>query len=263
MFFPAEIALQPRPLVEIERDAFVVVIGEIRQHQLRGLVERQQPLLRGGDRGAVGRVQMHDAAGVLADLVHRRMDGEAGGIDGVGGLPDLLALEIDFDQARRRDLLEHQAVGVDEEVMLRAGDARGDVGEDEIVPAVKRHEAVAGGEMDPDVGFRGGGGVGVGVHGVLPVLRDCAAKRRARQEGVALDGGQRRARPATQASRMSYRHTDRPVPAIRAVQPIRRIWPVGMFLATPVAKASVAKARAFYARRLRKWAKDKAPEAED
>jgi hypothetical protein len=56
---------------------------------------------------------------------------------------------------------------------------------------------------------------------------------------------------------MTYRHTDKPVPPVRTVAPIRRIWPVGMFLVTPVARVSVAKARAFYAHRLRKWAKDK------
>ena len=79
--------MQPRPLIVVERDALVVVIGEIGRDELRRLVERQQPLLGGGDGGAVGRMQMHDAAGVLAHLVHRRMDGEAGGIDGIRRRP--------------------------------------------------------------------------------------------------------------------------------------------------------------------------------
>ena len=54
---------------------------------------------------------------------------------------------------------------------------------------------------------------------------------------------------------MAYRHTDRPIPPIAAVQPIRRVWPVGMFLTTPVSRVSLGKARAFYARKLQQRAK--------
>ena len=40
----AEIALQARALVVVERDAFVIVIGEVGDDELRGLVQRQQAL---------------------------------------------------------------------------------------------------------------------------------------------------------------------------------------------------------------------------
>jgi hypothetical protein len=61
---------------------------------------------------------------------------------------------------------------------------------------------------------------------------------------------------------MNYRHTDKPVQPVRAVAPLRGIWPVGTFLVAPIARVSVAKARAFYANRLRKWAKDKKAESD-
>ncbi|MGY3364835.1 hypothetical protein ACVWZL_001960 [Bradyrhizobium sp. GM2.4] len=37
---------------------------------------------------------------------------------------ELVAVQIDLDEARRRDLVEHQPVGVDEEMMVGAGHAR-------------------------------------------------------------------------------------------------------------------------------------------
>ena len=44
MVLVAEIPLQPRPLVEVQRHAFVIVIGEVVGDELRGLVDRQQAL---------------------------------------------------------------------------------------------------------------------------------------------------------------------------------------------------------------------------
>ena len=144
----AEILLQARALVMIERYAFVVVIGEIVGDELRGLVHRQQALHAACHRGAVRRVQVEHAAGVLAHFVDRRMDGEAGRVDAVVALGELVAVEIDLDQARGRDLVEHQAVGIDQEMMFRSRHARGDVGVDQIVPAIMRDQPVAGGEID-------------------------------------------------------------------------------------------------------------------
>ena len=79
----AEVPLQARALVMVERDAFIVVIGEIVGDKLRGLVQRQQAFHAACHRGAVGRVQMKHAAGVLAHFVDRRMDREAGRVDAV------------------------------------------------------------------------------------------------------------------------------------------------------------------------------------
>ncbi|MNF06112.1 hypothetical protein D3C80_2059950 [compost metagenome] len=51
--------------------------------------------------------------------------------------------------------MEHQAEGVDQEV-FGAGHLGGDVGEDQVVPAVHGDEAVAGGEVDAGLPFGGG-----------------------------------------------------------------------------------------------------------
>ena len=58
-----------------------------------------------------------------------------------------------FTRLLRGDLLEEHAVRVDEERVVLAGDARRDVGEDEIVPAEEGDEAVAGGEIDAQIAF--------------------------------------------------------------------------------------------------------------
>jgi hypothetical protein len=93
-------------------------------------------------------MQMKHAAGILAHLVDRRMDGEAGRIDAVFALAKLVAVQIDLHQARRRDLLEHESVRVDQEVMVGTRHARRDVGVDQVVPAIQSDEAIAGGEVD-------------------------------------------------------------------------------------------------------------------
>ena len=144
----AEVLLQARALLMVERDALIVVIGEIVGDELRGLVQWQQALAAARHRGAIRRVQMEYAAGVLAHPVDRRMDGEAGRVDAVIAPGKLVAVEVDLDQARRGDLVEHQSVGVDQEVMVRPRHPRGDVGIDQIVPAIQCDEAIAGGEID-------------------------------------------------------------------------------------------------------------------
>src|SRR6202163_4555204 len=91
---------------------------------------------------------MQHALRVLARGVHRAVDREAGRIDEVRRRFDDVAVEIDLDQIRGADLGEQQPVRIDQEVVVGAGDARRDVGEDEVVPAVVRDEAVRGGEVD-------------------------------------------------------------------------------------------------------------------
>ena len=74
----AEIGDDPLALVEVDGDALIIVIGDLVADQHRGLGQRQQPLAMGGDRLAVGRVEVDHRLGVLARHVQRRMDGEAG-----------------------------------------------------------------------------------------------------------------------------------------------------------------------------------------
>jgi hypothetical protein len=70
------------------------------------------------------------------------MDRIAGWIEGIGRIDDLVAVEIDFDQAGRGHHLEEHAVRIDQKMMLGARYARGDVRKDQVVPAMHRHQAV-------------------------------------------------------------------------------------------------------------------------
>jgi hypothetical protein len=118
------------------------------QAQHGGLAERQQAFLVGAHGDAVGGVQVQHRARFLAGHVHRAVDGEAGRVDPVGGAGiDDLTLGIHLDQRRRSDLVEQPAVGVDQEMMLRPGHARGQVGEHQIFPAVQGHQPVGGGQV--------------------------------------------------------------------------------------------------------------------
>ena len=104
----AEIGDDPLALVEVDRDALIIVIGDLVADQHRGLGQRQQPLAMGGDRLAVGRVQVDHRLGVLARHVQRRMDGEAGRVGDERRRLDRIAAHVDLDQAGGGHLLEHQ-----------------------------------------------------------------------------------------------------------------------------------------------------------
>ena len=71
----------------------------------------------------------------------------------------LVALHVHLDQARCRDLVEHEAIGVDEELVLgprhRFGQFGADVGEDQVAPAVQRNEPVARGQVAAQLPFFG------------------------------------------------------------------------------------------------------------
>ena len=79
--FVAEVLHQPLALVEIERDALVVVVGDAAEERHRHLVERQQPLLLRRDRHAGRRVGVHHAVRIVARHVHGGVDGEARVVD--------------------------------------------------------------------------------------------------------------------------------------------------------------------------------------
>jgi hypothetical protein len=85
---------------------------------------------------------------VFACRVHGAVDREAGWIDVVRRLGNLAAVEVDLDQRRRGDFLEHHAVRVDQEMVLRAGHARRDVGKHQVIPSEQRSETVRGREID-------------------------------------------------------------------------------------------------------------------
>ena len=92
-------------------------------------------------------MDVQDDLRVFATGVDRAVDDEARGIDVVGRIGHLLAVDVDLHQARRRDLVEQHPVGVEEKVVVGTGHPRGEVREDEVVPAVVSDQTVGGGEV--------------------------------------------------------------------------------------------------------------------
>ncbi len=147
----AEIPHEPRALLEVERDAFVVVVGGPVVELQRPLVERQQALLHRRNRDARHRMRVQDAVDVRARLVNGAVDGEAGLVDPrAEAVAQDVALEVDGHEAARRDLVEAHAVGIDQEDVLAlvGGRAGRDVGEDAVVHLEMRDEPVGGCEFD-------------------------------------------------------------------------------------------------------------------
>ena len=111
------------------------------------LGDREQSRALGGDGHAARGMRVQHALGVVARAVNGAVNDEAGGVDGKRRVLRFVSLLVDLDQARGRDLVEEQPVRIDEEVVLGARNPGADVREDEILPAVPRHEPIAGREI--------------------------------------------------------------------------------------------------------------------
>src|SRR5690349_22308669 len=96
--------------------------------------QKALPLRRHGN--AVRRVQMDHAAGVVTVHVQSGVDREAGGIHWKRRVDDLVSFDVDLNETRRGDFLEHESIWIDQEVMFRPGYASRDVGEDHVVPTM-------------------------------------------------------------------------------------------------------------------------------
>ncbi|MNN35468.1 hypothetical protein D3C81_1493190 [compost metagenome] len=138
---------KPGPFGRSERQALVVVIADAAVEAHGVLRQRQQPVCLGRDRDAGRVVQVHDAVRIGPRGVHGGVEGEAGHIDRVHGLADHLAPAIDLDEVRRADLVEREAERVDQEVVRLTGHGGGDMGVDQVVPALQRSQPVGGGEV--------------------------------------------------------------------------------------------------------------------
>jgi hypothetical protein len=88
-------------------------------------------------------VHVQDTLCILAGGMNGAVNDEPGRIDFVRAVDHLLAVEIDLDQTGRGDLAEHQAVRIDQKVMLGSGKAGRDMGEDQIVPAEHGDQSIA------------------------------------------------------------------------------------------------------------------------
>ncbi len=152
----AQVVDQACALVEVERRALIVVIGNPVVEAHRVLGDEQEPALHRRQRHAGIRMGVHDARDLGPRAVHGAVDREPGGVDLVGAVVvDLVAVGIDLDQARRRDLVEHQPVRVEQEGLL-AGHARRDVGARHVGHGVEVGQAIAGREVDPHRPLLGG-----------------------------------------------------------------------------------------------------------
>ncbi len=155
----AQVGLQARFFIVAQGHAFVVVVGQAGQREQALLRQGQQTFLLGGHGDAGGGVGVHDAGGIVAHRVDGAVDGETGRVDVVIAVVELVTFLIHPHQAGGGDLVEHHAVGVDQEMMLVAGDAGGKVGKDKIIPAVQGNEPVGGGEIHAQLPFFGADGV--------------------------------------------------------------------------------------------------------
>ncbi|MNN32400.1 hypothetical protein D3C81_1461220 [compost metagenome] len=164
----AEVADQSFLLVEGEGDAFVVVVADAPVELHRHLVQRQQPAGLRGHRAAGAGVGVQHALGILAGGVDGAVDHEAGRVDLVRRRLHRLAVEVDLHQAGGGDLVEHQPIRIDQEVMFRSRQAHRDVGEYQVAHAEMRDQAVAGRQFlaqFPFLGRAGGAGNRLGRHG--------------------------------------------------------------------------------------------------
>ena len=148
----AEVAGEAGTLVHVEGHAFVAVVGQLAVEAQRVLRQRQQAFLHIGDRHACAGMGVQHRLRLGARVVDAAVDHEAGLVHAhADGVVDDLAFAVDLHQRGRGDLVEHHAERVDQEVVLWARHAGGEVREDEVGPLVLRRDLVGGGEVDADV----------------------------------------------------------------------------------------------------------------
>ena len=114
----AQVCLQARLFFVAKGHAFVLVVRQRAQHKGALLADGQHAVLLCAHGHASTRVGVQHAARLGPRLVHGAVDHEACRVYGEGRLMQFGALHVHLDQARRRDLVEHQAVRVDEEMVL-------------------------------------------------------------------------------------------------------------------------------------------------
>ena len=143
----------PLLLVEIQCHALVLMIAQAAVEFQGVLANGKQAILLSRNRDTRRRVGVDDACYVLARAVNGGMNDKAGFVDRIGAvepLVDPVAVDIYLHQIAGAHLVEHHAIAVDEELVLKAGHARGnvrvyDVGHAEVGDqAVERRQIAAG-----------------------------------------------------------------------------------------------------------------------
>ena len=150
----AEVLDQALALLQVQRGAFVVVIGDVAEAHARLRDVAHEAAFHRGHRHAGQRVGVDHAIDVVARRVHRAVNHVAGLVDTVvGGVENDFAVDVDLDHAGGGHLLVQHAVGVDQELVVCSRHARRNVVGDHLGHAEFMHEPVAGGEIDACVPF--------------------------------------------------------------------------------------------------------------
>ena len=135
------------------------MVGQRGQHK-RALLADGQHAVRLRTHGYPGPgVGVQHATGVGPRLVYRAVDHKARWVDRERAVVQLVALHVHLHQVGRGDIVKHQAVGVDQKLMVltrhRLRQLGADVGEHQIAPAIQRHQPVTRGQVQPQLPFIG------------------------------------------------------------------------------------------------------------
>ncbi|SKZ66481.1 Uncharacterised protein [Mycobacteroides abscessus subsp. abscessus] len=149
----ADVGNQPLLFVEVQRHALVVVIANSVVELHRDLVQRKQTRRRSGHRTPGQRMGVQHTVCILAFAVNGAVDDKASRVHGVVRVADDSAVQVDPHQIRRGDLLEQQAIGVDEEVIVGTGQPHRDVGEDQVGHLEVRYQPIHRGQFSPQLRF--------------------------------------------------------------------------------------------------------------
>ncbi|MNZ44490.1 hypothetical protein D3C78_621220 [compost metagenome] len=136
----------------VERHAFIGVVGQTGKHEQRLLADRQNTLLLRRHRHPRSRVGVEHADDIVTGFMHGTVDGVTRRIDLVRTVHQLVAGLIHLDQARRGNFVKHQPERVDQEI-FGAGHLGGDMGEDQVIPAMLGDQAITGCQVDAGLPF--------------------------------------------------------------------------------------------------------------
>jgi hypothetical protein len=151
----AEIGDDLLALIKVDRRSFVAVIADVADEADRRLRQRQQAAFhrRNGDAGT--RMRVDDTLNVRPRLVDRAVNDIAGFVDAVVGVGRCqnLAFDRHLHQVGGGDFLVQQPVEIDQQMILGAGNARGDVVVDQVGHAELVDQPVTGGKIDARLPF--------------------------------------------------------------------------------------------------------------
>jgi hypothetical protein len=94
---------------------------------------------------------MHDTAGVFLGHMNGAVDSESGRIDAIAVVGHDITGLIDFHQRRRRDFMEHHAIGVYQKTMISPWQSCGQMRKNQVIPAKVSHQSVGCRQIDANL----------------------------------------------------------------------------------------------------------------